>query len=472
MLFFSPKFFLFFIIVFVLYWTVKQAGYRKLILLIASYIFYAAWDYKFLGLIVFSTALDYVIGLMLGRAEKESHRKLLVTVSLVGNLGVLFFFKYFDFFTSSFAELLSFFSVEVDPIYLNVILPVGISFYTFQTLSYTIDVYRKKIRPERSALNLAVFVAFFPQLTAGPIVRASSFLPQLHLTQRLQNVPWKGAVALFVLGLFKKLVVADNCALYVDAVYANPTQYDAYSIVVAVLLFGVQIYCDFSGYSDMAIALAKLLGFKFPQNFSWPYFARNTAVFWNRWHMSLSFWFRDYVYRSLVGVKRGRFRLDFCMLLTFILSGLWHGAAWNFVIFGLMQGAAIVLVRYVRLFKKQFQIDINNDSLLLLALSVIITHVWFCLASIFFRAPDLLTAMEMVVTFITFSSEGTETLSGFILFIWLALVGLHWIAWKFDLISIAQNMKPTVYGLVLGGYIAIIIAARPSHEAPFVYFQF
>jgi alginate O-acetyltransferase complex protein AlgI len=472
MLFFSLKFILFFIVVFFLYWSISRPVYRKLVLLITSYIFYAAWDYRFLGLIFFSTALDYTVGIMLARVNQVKQRKWLLFVSVFGNLGVLFAFKYFDFFTASFIQLLSFFSIEADPLYLNVILPLGISFYTFQTMSYTIDVYRRKIQPEKSVLNLAVFIAFFPQLTAGPIVRASVFLPQLALKRRLQDVPWKGAVALFALGLFKKVVVADNCAPFVDAVFADPTQYDAYSVVVAVFLFSIQMYCDFSGYSDMAIALAKLLGFNFPINFAWPFFARNSAVLWSRWHISLSSWFRDYVYSPLIGTKRSRLRADVSLMVTFLLSGLWHGAGWNFILFGIMQGGAILLFRFYKSIKKRLKISRNNPNSILVVLSIAITYLWFCFSGLFFRAQDLNTGIDMATILLTLSSQGAESLPSFALVIWAVFFMFHWLSWKVDLIKIADNMRPSLYGLVLGVYFAIIIAATPSNDAPFVYFQF
>lgn len=472
MLFFSPKFLLFFIIVFVLYWTISRIRDRKIVLLVASYLFYAAWDYRFLGLIIFSTVLDYIIGLRLGEDREDKQRKLLVLASLVGNLGVLCFFKYFNFFTESFAQFLSLLSVDVDPLYLNIILPVGISFYTFQTLSYTVDVYRKKIQTEKSFLNLSVFVAFFPQLTAGPIVRASVFLPQLTLTQRLQDIPWKGAVALFTIGLFKKLVVADNCAPWVEAVYNNPELYDVYSIIAATLIFTVQIYCDFSGYSDMAIGLAALFGFRFPLNFAWPYFSQNMALFWNRWHMSLNHWFRDYVFYSLIRTRRSVTMASVSLMVTFLLSGLWHGAAWTFVAFGFIQGVALIVFRYFKMYKKHLGITRNGSHPIIIGLSIAVTYIWYSFSTIFFRAQDMDTAIEIAIAVVTLSSQGTESLPSFIPYIWLILAVLHWFSWKFDLIKLSENMKPSVYGLVLGAYVAIIIAAMPSHTTPFAYFEF
>ena len=472
MLFFSLQFIIFFAIVFLLYWNLSNIRHRKAVLLVASYVFYAAWDYRFLTLIIFSTVLDYVIGLKLESEHCQRRRKLWVTLSLVGNLSVLFFFKYFDFFIESFSQFLALFSVEAEPLYLNIILPIGISFYTFQTLSYTIDLYRKKIQAEKSLLNLAVFVGFFPQLTAGPIVRAADFLPQLSLTQRLSDVQWKGAVALFFIGMFKKVVVADNCAIFVDAVYANPALYDAYSIAMATMLFSIQMYCDFSGYSDMAIASAALLGFRFPVNFAWPYFASNVALFWNRWHISLSGWFRDYVYSTLIGLKRNQLMVSLSLLITFFLSGLWHGAGWKFIVFGVMHGVAILLFRLFKTFKKRAGIDRKTSHPVMFVVSIAFTYLWFCTTALFFRAEELGIAWDMIGMMFRADSNASHSIPNFLLVIWFVLAVVHWIAWRFDLVKIANNLKPPVYGVVLGVCIAIIIAATPANQTPFLYFQF
>lgn len=472
MLFFSFKFIFFFAIVFLLYWNLSKITYRKTVLLVASYVFYAAWDYRFLSLIIFSTVLDYMIGLRLGQEDCPRRRKYWVIVSLIGNLGVLFFFKYFNFFTESFSQFLSLFSVEVEPLYLNIILPLGISFYTFQTLSYTIDVYRRKIKPEKSLLNLAIFIGFFPQLTAGPIVRANEFLPQLTLTKRLQDVAWKGAVALFFIGMFKKVVVADNCAVYVDLVFSNPELYDVYSIVVVTFLFAIQMYCDFSGYSDMAIATAALMGFRFPVNFAWPFFSPNLALFWSRWHISLSSWFRDYVYSTIIGRRRNELIVSFSLMATFLLSGLWHGASWGFVIFGLMQGGAIFVFRMLKLFKKRIGISRKKSSLFVVILSVLLTNIWFCLSALFFRASDIGVAVDMLAGVVSPNAKATLTLPSFIPLLIIILVAFHWFSLRFNLVEIANNAKRSVYGVVLGLYISIIIAATPTNETPFIYFQF
>lgn len=340
MSFVSFEFMLLFASVFVAYWTLRRTS-QNVVLLAASYLFYGWWDWRFLSLIAGSTALDYIVGRLLDRST-DMRRRWLLAISVVANLSLLGFFKYFGFFTESFKELLSQagFGAWADAPTLEIILPVGISFYTFQTLSYTIDVYRGRIRAHQSLLEFALFVSFFPQLVAGPIERASHFLPQIQGDRVLtwDRVSRGGFLILF--GFFKKLAIADGVAPYVDRVFADSGSHGG-EVLLAVYLFALQIYADFSGYSDIARGTSKLLGFDLMVNFRVPYFSVNPSEFWRRWHISLSSWLRDYLYIPLGGNQRGAIRTYRNLMITMLLGGLWHGAAWNFVIWGAYQGALL-----------------------------------------------------------------------------------------------------------------------------------
>ena len=332
MLFTQIEFLLFFIFCLISIYLTSSNRFRKGILLFASYYFYAYWDWRFLSLIIYSTLIDFIVGKYIARTKNQQVRKRLLFISLVSNLSVLGFFKYFNFFINSLSIPLAEIGLNVTT--LNIILPIGISFYTFQTLSYTIDIYRNKIPPTSSILDFSLFVAFFPQIVAGPIVRAAEFLPQLKV-KRVIN--WDNlfiGFRLFTFGFFKKVFIADNLAIFVDKVFENPSVFSSITILLGVIAFGIQIYCDFSGYSDMAIGIAKALGYELPLNFNYPYIAKNITDFWRRWHMSLSFWLRDYLYIPLGGNRKGTRRTYINLMLTMLLGGLWHGASWNFVVWG------------------------------------------------------------------------------------------------------------------------------------------
>ena len=343
MLFVEFRFLLFFLGAFLVYWTLGNGTARKAWLLLCSYVFYAAWDWRFLGLVLASTLIDYFVGRGLSRERRPKIRTALVLTSVVGNLGILGFFKYWNFFAQSGGELFDWLGIPYHPQVLSsLVLPVGISFYTFQTLSYSIDVYRGKLQPTRSLLDLALFVGFFPQLVAGPIVRASKFLPQLGRIHVFEQIEFRRWLVLFLVGFFKKACISDNLAPIVDRYFAQPEAYTALAAWTAVLFFAVQIYCDFSGYSDMAIACAGMLGYRLGENFDAPYLASNITAFWRRWHISLSSWLRDYLYIPLGGNRGSRLTMYRNILLTMILGGLWHGARWNFVIWGALHGIALI----------------------------------------------------------------------------------------------------------------------------------
>jgi D-alanyl-lipoteichoic acid acyltransferase DltB (MBOAT superfamily) len=345
MLFNEINFWIFFLLVFSAYAVLPHRAQNRM-LLVASYVFYGAWDWRFLGLILFSTVVDYLVGLRMGAEPDQRRRRGLLQLSLAVNLGLLAVFKYFGFFTEGFYDLVRLFGYTPDPLTISIVLPVGISFYTFQTLSYTIDIYRRKIRPAQDFFDFALFVAFFPQLVAGPIERASNLLPNI-LTPRIMT--WgaigRGAV-LCLLGLIKKVVIADGIAPSVDAVYGSPDP-SRLDIVFATWLFAVQIYCDFSGYTDIARGVAKMLGFGLMRNFAQPYFAVDPQEFWRRWHISLSTWLRDYLYISLGGNRGGRWQTYRNLMATMTLGGLWHGAAWNFVAWGVYQGVLLAIHRAI-----------------------------------------------------------------------------------------------------------------------------
>lgn len=336
MLFNSIDFAIFLPIVFVLYWFVqgKSLKLQNLLIVVASYTFYGWWDWRFLSLIVFSTLVDYSVGLKLRSESNQSRRKVLLWISIVVNLGFLCVFKYYNFFLSNFIAAFSFFGTEIKANSLNIILPVGISFYTFQTLSYTIDVYKRKLQPTNDLVAFSAFVSFFPQLVAGPIERATHLLPQFYRKRKFDYSLAVDGMRQILWGLFKKVVIADNCAEYANIIFNNPTAHSSSTLVLGALFFTFQIYGDFSGYSDIAIGTSRLFGFDLMKNFAFPYFSRDIAEFWRRWHISLSTWFRDYLYIPLGGSRGGTMMKVRNTFIIFIVSGLWHGANWTFIIWG------------------------------------------------------------------------------------------------------------------------------------------
>jgi len=341
MLFNSIHFLLFFPIVIFIYFSLPHR-WRWLLLLIASYYFYMSWKAEYALLILASTVVDYFAGLKMGKIKKKEARRPYLIISLIANLGLLFAFKYLNFFSESLRTLLQSISIEFTTPYLNVLLPVGISFYTFQTLSYTIDLYYGKIKPERHFGIFALYVAYFPRLVAGPIERAKNLLPQFRKEQQFKYKRVTDGLKLMLWGFFKKLVIADRVAAIVNLVYNNPTDHTGFPLIVATVLFAVQIYCDFSGYSDIAIGAAQVMGIRLMDNFKRPYYSRSVREFWTRWHISLSSWFRDYLYIPLGGSRVAVPRWYFNLMIVFLISGLWHGANWTFVIWGALHGLYLI----------------------------------------------------------------------------------------------------------------------------------
>ena len=336
MLFNSLSFAIFLPVVFFLYWFVTNKDYKmqNILLLVASYFFYACWDYRFLFLLIFSTVLDYFTGIKMSEAASKNKKRFWFWLSVIINLGFLGIFKYYNFFAASFAEALSHVGLHVNLWTIKVILPVGISFYTFHGLSYVIDIYNDRIKPEKNYIDYAVFVSFFPLLVAGPIERATHLLPQIKQPRRFDYTKALDGMRQILWGLFKKVVIADTCAGYANSIFANYSHYNGSTLLLGALFFTFQIYCDFSGYSDIALGTARLFGIDLLRNFAFPYFSRDIAEFWRRWHISLSTWFRDYLYIPLGGSKGGTWMKVRNTFIIFLVSGFWHGANWTFIIWG------------------------------------------------------------------------------------------------------------------------------------------
>ena len=389
MLFNSIDFGLFFGVVFLLYWTVfkRDVKSRNIFLISVSYVFYGWWDWRFLALIIISSLVDFIVGRKIFDEENPNLRKRWLWLSLGVNLGFLGFFKYYNFFVDSFVDSFSFFGLPVGHSSLNIILPVGISFYTFQTMSYTLDIYYKKMSPTKDIFGFFAFVAFFPQLVAGPIERAKNLLPQFDSLKSPDYEMIRSGFLLMAWGLFKKIVIADRLARYVDSAYADVGQVGGMGAFYAVLFFAFQLYLDFSAYSDIAIGCARTLGFRLSLNFNRPYLSSSFSDFWNRWHISLSSWFRDYVYVPLGGNRVSTNKILRNVMIVFLLSGLWHGASWNFVIWGALNAAFIIV--FDRIFGSKKRTGITR-----VFMSLFVSTMW-ALSLILFRAQTFSDAMTM-----------------------------------------------------------------------------
>jgi len=468
MLFVEFRFFWFFLAVFCVYWSLRENRSRKIWLLICSYVFYAAWDWRFLFLLMASSTLDYFVGLRLARTENPRARRGWLIMSLCANLGTIAIFKYFNFFISSAAVFLGWLGIPASLHTLNIIIPVGVSFYTFHSMSYTIDVYRGKMRAVSSFLDVACFIGFFPQMVAGPIVRAAQFLPQLQALRRFSDVDVRGALVLFLVGFVKKACIADGVAPTVDKYFDSPGNYTAGSAWLAVLFYGIQIYCDFSGYTDMAIACARLLGYELTLNFNFPYLARSVAEFWHRWHISLSSWLRDYLYIPLGGNRGNRWFVARNIMITMLLGGLWHGGAWTFVIWGGLHGLALVLHRQWSEWKaRPTALERAVDWL-----AWPLTFSWICFTWIFFRAVDLNHAAAIAKSFVLWRSPGTHDLGLRMIWIVLLLGIVHWLNARGVFSSWWRKVPPEIFAAGYGCAFAVVLVFVPPHYAPFIYFQF
>jgi len=479
MLFYTPEFLAFSIILLSVLGLVHRDAPRKVVLLIASYVFYMWWNPAFILLIVFSTALNYVIGGMLAEQREPSRRKFLLAVSVTANLGLLGFFKYAGFFSDATLGLVKLLGGDLHWSIAEITLPVGISFYTFQAMSYVIDVYRGRIPSTHSPLDFALYVAFFPQLVAGPIVRAADFLPQLQ--QRIRLFCDQGTFFLILRGLAKKVLVADNLAALPDAVFVDPAAWPSLVIWIATICFAVQIYCDFSGYSDIAIGVARVLGFRIPLNFDHPYIARNPSDFWRRWHISLSSWLRDYLYIPLGGNRGGRILTYRNLMLTMLLGGLWHGASWNFVLWGALHGVALVAHRIY----SELRLGRNpgyrpSEHPVVRVASIAAMQYWVLLTWIAFRVEDVAGIRAAMAKFVFFDFDlgladlGLGALSFFsTLGVLSVFVALHAVSLRTGRIDEWLGRAP------LGWAAAVCIALGaaafllwPLQDAPFIYFQF
>ncbi|SEQ09482.1 D-alanyl-lipoteichoic acid acyltransferase DltB, MBOAT superfamily [Hyunsoonleella jejuensis] len=400
MLFNSIDFAIFLPIVFMLYWVVcgKNLKLQNILLVVASYLFYGWWDYRFLALIVFSSLVDYTIGLKLKNEGRVPVRKTLLWISILVNLGFLGFFKYYNFFVDNFVSAFSFFGNEIKPNTLNIILPVGISFYTFQTLSYSIDVYRRKLEPTRDLVSFLAFVSFFPQLVAGPIERATNLLPQFYQKRKFHYSKATDGCKQILWGLFKKVVIADSCAEYANLIFNNSAAYSGSTLFLGALFFAFQIYGDFSGYSDIAIGTARLFGFNLKQNFAFPYFSRDIAEFWRRWHISLSTWFRDYLYIPLGGSRGSTWNKIRNTFVIFVVSGFWHGANWTFIVWGLLNALYFLPLLLGKRNRNHLNV-VAQDSVLpniKECLGMLLTFLLTVLAWIFFRAENITHAFNYI----------------------------------------------------------------------------
>jgi len=474
MLFQTQQFLVFFSVVFTAYWTVPQARARVWILLAASFYFYASWNHWLAVLVFASSSADYVIARAIQGSDDTARRRMWLTASVVGNLGLLAYFKYANFFLDSLESALRAAGADASLPVLQVILPVGISFYTFEAISYTTDVFRRRAQAERSLPNFLLFITFFPHLIAGPIVRARHFLPQVRRPKRWSWSRLELGVQLFLIGLFKKVVVADWMAAFADPVFADPTAFRTGTVWIGAIACAIQIYCDFSGYTDMALGTAHMLGYKLVRNFNMPFLAANIAEFWRRWHISLSTWLRDYLFIPLGGSRGGRWKTYRNLMVTMTLGGLWHGAAWPFVCFGALQGLWLVGHRAAGEVTDRF----HKIALLMAmppatALRIAATFLGFCITLVVFRAVSLDAAGVILGRmFAAHPGGGTPERES----IFCTLLGLgalsHALVQSRIWPGVLRKLPPPLIGL---GYVALLMAVllfAPGGEKPFVYFQF
>ena len=476
LLFHTSTFFLFFAVIFTLYWGMGRQRVRlqNLLLLVASYIFYGWWDWRFCGLIALSSLIDYGIGIGLGKAEGEKSRRLLLILSLTANLGMLFVFKYFNFFVDSINFAVASLGGTLSYTTLYVVLPVGISFYTFQTLSYTVDVYKRTIPPCRDPINFFAYVSFFPQLVAGPIERANQLLPQFTRPRTLNEAGLRSAMYLIVWGFFKKLVVADTCGTYADTVFNNASSASTGDLLAGAVFFAFQIYGDFSGYSSIARGVSRLLGFELMVNFRYPYFARNVGEFWRRWHISLSTWFRDYIYIPLGGSKGGRSTAVRNIVIVFLVSGFWHGANWTFLVWG-----AIHVLMYLPSFLGNTNRKYLSEKTSLRSghevFGMVVTFTLVCAAWVFFRAANVTEAISYFGY--VFSNFGTDSI--FLqsaLPLWGILVlflTLEYHSQGEETLCLARIRLRPLRHIALGSFVLVSFLFAGAHaDQSFIYFQF
>jgi len=475
MLFNSIEFVLFLPIVFFLYWFVanRSVSGRNILVIIASYVFYGWWDWRFLSLIVLSSVVDFVVGRQMGQTEDDRRRKTLLMISVFVNLGLLGFFKYYNFFIASFIDAFATLGVTMQASSLNIILPVGISFYTFQTLSYTIDVYRKQLEPTHDPLAFFAFVSFFPQLVAGPIERATNLLPQFYTLKKFDYQQAKDGTRQVLWGLFKKVVIADNCALAANEIFNNYETLPASTLVLGVIFFAFQIYCDFSGYSDIAIGVARMFGFKLMRNFAYPYFSRDIGEFWRRWHISLSTWFRDYLYIPLGGSRGSDWMRFRNVMAIFIVSGFWHGANWTFIVWGALNG--LYFLPLMLRGKNRQNMGVTSEGRILPSLKeflqISLTFALTCLAWVFFRAESVTHAVYYIANMADVSLLSVPGHLRVLPFIFV-LILIEWLQRdKQHPLEIESLTRPLRWGIYYVLLFAILYY-KPNEIIDFIYFQF
>ena len=476
MLFYTQQFFVFFAIVFALYWLVPWARARVWLLAVASFYFYMSWNARLAALIGISAVIDYIIGLRIDASRSRMAKKALLIVSILWNLGQLAYFKYSNFFLDSLGHLLGAAGISRSLPTLNIILPIGVSFYTFEAISYTVDVYRRRIPAERNLINFVLFITFFPRLIAGPIIRGANFLPQARRKKHWDWPRLQLGANYFLLGLFKKIVIADRMALFSDPVFAHPNVFSTGANWIAVFAYSIQAYCDFSGYSDMAVGLGHALGYKLPQNFRMPYLARNISEFWSRWHISLTSWLRDYLFIPLGGSRVSPLRTGFNITVTMTLCGLWHGAKWTFVIFGALQAVFIIGQHLFATFARRFPLlkealETPPGTVACTALTLLA----FTLSLVIFRSPTLHNAL------IIFSElagrvrgPGIPQIQPLFIFWWLAALVLagHLLTragvWQRLLLRSPAIARGCIYATAFS--CSLLLA--PDAGKAFIYFQF
>ena len=486
MFFNSLDFAVFLPIVFILYWFVtnKNLKLQNFLIVIASYTFYGWWDWLFLSLIIFSTVVDYSIGVLLSKEEKVHKRKILLWTSIAVNLGFLGFFKYYNFFLDNFISAFSFFGMEINANSLNIILPVGISFYTFQTLSYTIDVYKRKLEPTKDFIAFSAFVSFFPQLVAGPIERATNLLPQFYKKREFDYSKAVDGMRQILWGLFKKIVITDNCAQYANEIFNNSADYGGSTLILGALFFTFQIYGDFSGYSDIAIGTSRLFGVNLRQNFAFPYFSRDIAEFWRRWHISLSTWFRDYLYSPVGGSRGGTWMKVRNTFIIFIVSGFWHGANWTFIAWGVLN--AIYFLPILLTKNNRRNLDTVAEGKYLPSLkelsSIALTFGLTVITWVFFRAENIGHALEFIYGIFSGLDDYRNYYRSYkylykvgypFIIISISFIIIEWIGRNNQFATQALDKHTNKFIRFIFYYILLIVIFNMGgKEQQFIYFQF
>lgn len=470
----SFDYIIFLSVIFALYYAIPKHNFRLFLLVAGSYYFYMSWNAIFVLLVVASTLIDYVAGILLDKDKSAAKRNLILTVSIILNLGLLFYFKYYNFLAENIAALFTSLNLGTPNLQHSLILPAGISFYTFQSMSYTVDVYKKEKSAERNFMKYALYVSFFPQLIAGPIERAKNLFPQLELKHKFNYENIRTGCFLILFGLFKKIVFADRFAQYATEVFDHPYAYTGFPALLGVMFFSFQIYCDFSGYTDIARGSAKILGINLMENFKGPYLSKSIREFWRRWHISLSTWFRDYLYIPLGGNRKGTFKLYRNLIVVFLLTGLWHGANWTFIIWGLIHGFFIIGERILKPF------DINVPKFFQILYTFAIVNI----AWIFFRAVNLEEGLAILTNIFYFDSphsfniyifesyiENIEVQISLVMLVFIFM--LHFFEYKKDFSEWVLNLKLIPrWAIYIFLIVCIPLLGEYGTYKPFIYFQF